>query len=218
MHKLIEQNPFGSMTNLRQLEDRSRARFVTRETIDKVVDKLVDPEMKLIVILARYGGLRVPSEPLAMKWGDIDWARERITVHCIKTERHEGKGTRVIPLFPEIRPYLDAVYDAAEEGTEFVITRHRLPPKSLRRRLDVAITLAGVEAWPKPFHNLRATRETELIETFPPQTVCKWIGHDISVAAKHYLQVTEEHYARALQKCVQQPAATHGDGVKSPER
>jgi len=100
------------------------------------------------------------------------------------------------------------------EGTEEVIIRHREAAKTLWRRLGVAVRAAGLDEWPKPFHNLRATRETELMETFPPQTVCKWIGHDISVPAKHYLQVTDEHYERALHKCVQQPAATACNGGK----
>lgn len=216
-HKLVSENPFGSMLDLRQIEDRSRMRFIPQEHINRVISQLVEPEMRLIVALARYGGLRVPSEPLAMRWADINWEQNRILVRSVKTERHTGRATRLIPLFPEIRPHLDAVWAAARDGAEFVIERHRLPPKSLRRRLEAAILAAGLEPWPKPFHNLRSTRETELIEHFPPHTVCKWIGHDINVAAKHYLQVTDEHYDRAMcmQKCVQQPAATAGDGRKA---
>jgi hypothetical protein len=64
---------------------------------------------------------------------------------------------------------------------------------------------AGLKPWPKLFQNLRATRETELAEQFPVHVVCEWIGNSPRVAAKHYLQVTEHHYAKAAQKAVQNP-------------
>ena len=163
--------------------------------------------MKLIVALARYGGLRVPSEPMAMTWGDVEWTKSRLTVRCVKTERHAGREIRVIPLFHEIRPYLETLWTPETGNDEFVINRLRLPAKSLTRRLLAAVKAAGFKEWPKPFHNLRSTRETELIEQFPPHVVCKWIGHDITVAARHYLQTTDEHFDRRVQKCMQRPAA-----------
>lgn len=61
--------------------------------------------------------------------------------------------------------------------------------------------------WPKLFQNLRSTRETELAETFPLHVVCSWIGNTQSVVAKHYLQVTDEHFKKALQNPVQYDAA-----------
>ena len=54
----------------------------------------------LIFALARYGGLRTPSETKSLKWGDVDFERGRIRVPSPKTEHHEGKGSRLIPLFP----------------------------------------------------------------------------------------------------------------------
>jgi hypothetical protein len=45
--------------------------------------------------------------------------------------------------------------------------------------------------------NLRGPRETELAESFLLQAVTAWIGNSLSVAAKHYLQVRDEHFERA---------------------
>ena len=64
----------------------------------------------------------------------------------------------------------------------------------------------------KPFQNLRSTRETELAETYPIHVVCAWIGNSEAVAAKHYLQVTDEHFERA-QKVTRNP--THSGAVLS---
>ena len=59
------------------------------------------------------------------------------------------------------------------------------------------ITRAGVTAWPKLFQNLRASRATELLATFPAHVVNAWLGHTEEVAEAHYRLVTNQHYALA---------------------
>lgn len=44
---------------------------------------------------------------------------------------------------------------------------------------------------------LRSSRETELADAYPAHVVCSWLGNTPKVAAKHYLQVTSEHFDRA---------------------
>jgi len=74
----------------------------------------------------RSGSARYPSEVLSLTWPDIDREHERITVHSPKTEHHPGKDTRVIPLFPELRPILQEAFDVAPEGAVYVVDeRHR---------------------------------------------------------------------------------------------
>ncbi len=74
--------------------------------------------------------------------------------------------------------------------------------------------MAGEKPWPKLFQNMRASRETELIEDHPIHVVCSWIGNSAAIAAKHYLQVRESDFERAAesaavlkQKAQQQAAA-----------
>ena len=43
--------------------------------------------------------------------------------------------------------------------------------------------------------------------------VCGWIGNSPRVAAKHYLQVTEDHYGKAVQNPVQ---TAHDGGRQEP--
>ncbi len=54
---------------------------------------------------------------------------------------------------------------------------------------------------------MRASRETELNESFPSHVVCEWIGNSMQIAQRHYLSVTEDHFTRALQNPVQQAVA-----------
>ena len=59
-----------------------------------------------------------------------------MTVHSPKTEHHEGKATRVIPLFPELRKCLEEVFDAAAPGTRYVITKYRDSNANLRTQFE----------------------------------------------------------------------------------
>ena len=45
-------------------------------------------------------GLRVPSEPLGLRWADVDWERTRITVGSPKTEHIEGGESSTDSHFP----------------------------------------------------------------------------------------------------------------------
>lgn len=55
----------------------------------------------------------------------------------------------------------------------------------------------GLKPWPKTFQNLRSTRETELAEEYPLHVVTAWLGNSEPVAAKHYLQITDDHFRSA---------------------
>ena len=169
-HELIPANLFedlksGSVTN------PSRYYFVTREEADRVLDACPDAEWRLLFALSRYGGLRCPSEHLAVRWGDVNWDRNRMTVRSPKTEHHPGGESRVIPLFPELRPHLEQCFDEAEPGEEFVIRRYRRRNSNPRTLMAKIIRRAGLKPWPKLFQNLRSTRETELADQFPIQVV-----------------------------------------------
>ncbi len=205
--KLLAENPFGDMKSLAVKAKKDREFFVTLEMAERVLAACPDNEWQLLFALCRFGGLRCPSEPLSLRWGDIDWERSRFRVSSPKTEHHEGKDHRWVPIFPELRPYLDAAWDAAKEKAEFVITRYRDRNANLRTQFNRIVSKAGLEPWAKPFQNLRSTRETELMESFPSHVVCAWIGNSEAVARKHYLQVTDEHFSRATQsEAAQNPA------------
>ena len=199
---LIEANPFADQTATIQANPE-RFHFVSREVADKVLAACPDAEWRLIFALSRYGGLRCPSEHLALTWDSVDWETGRIRIKSTKTEHHVDKASRLIPMFPELRPHLEAVFDAAPEGSVHVINRYRDTNSNLRTQLCRIIERAGVEPWPKLFQNLRSTRETELVEEFPIHVVCSWIGNSKAVAAKHYLQTTDEHFRKAAQNPTQ---------------
>jgi integrase len=191
------QNPLEGMTATVR-SDKARMFFVTRDMAAKVLEACPDAQWRLLFALSRYGGLRCPSEHLALKWADVDWERNRIRVPSPKTEHHEGGDCRIIPLFPELRPYLLQVFEEADPGTEYVISRYRDRACNLRTHFGRIIRQAGLEVWPKPWHNLRSTRQTELCEKYPIHVVCQWIGNSRAIAQEYYLQVTDAHFESAI--------------------
>lgn len=163
--KLIASNPFADFKGgVRGNESRSY--FVSREESQSVMDACPDAQWRLIFAFCRFGGLRCPSEILPLKWTDVDWAGNRLRVQSPKTEHHEGKGFRWLPLFPELRTPLLEVFEQAAAGTEYVITRYRLANVNLRTQLERIIKNAGLTAWPKLFQNLRSSAKFSRVSHF----------------------------------------------------
>ncbi len=219
-NRLVAENVFLDVKADGQA-NKDRQFHVGRDVIFRVIDAAPDAEWRLLIALSRFGGLRCPSEHLALRWQDVDWERNRFRVDSPKT------GERWVPIFPELRPYLEECFELAKEGAVHVITRYRNSDVNLRTTFMKIIRRAGERPWPKLFHNLRASRETELAAEHPIHVVCAWIGNTAAIAAKHYLTVREEDYERAAapggaksgapaaQKAAQQGAA--GKSTASPE-
>ena len=195
--KAIEENPFKGLPTVVR-GNRERFYYVERHTIEKVIDACPDAEWRLLVGLARYAGLRVPSEALLLRWGDVALDGRTMTITSPKTEHYEGKGTRQCPVFPELSLLIEEAREVAPADSEFMIQRYRDSTQNLRTQFKRIIKKAGIEPWPKLWQNLRSTRVTELADDFPEHVVVQWLGHSEKVAREHYLQVTDEHINRAV--------------------
>jgi len=195
---LVNSNPFAGLPTTVH-RNPARDRFITPAEAARILDACPDAEWRTIFALCRWSGLRCPSEVAALKWADIDWARGRLVVTCVKTAHHAGRETRLCPLFPEVRAALMESFELADEGAVYVVPRLRSrgAKANLRTTFTKIVRRAGVKPWPKLFVNLRATRATELADEFPGHVVSAWLGHSEAIADKHYRQVTDEHFERA---------------------
>ena len=200
-YKLIDSNPFKKLVGS-IVANKERQFFVTPEMSQRVLEFCPDAEWRLLFAFCRWAGLRNPSETLNMRWEYIDWERNRMAVRSPKTDAH-GIRFRDVPIFPELRPHLEAAFELAEVGAEFCIMQYRSQDKNMRTRFQKIVRRAGYEPWPRLFQNLRATRETELMEEFPAHVACDWIGNSTAVAMEHYAQTTDAHFEKAVQKAVQ---------------
>ena len=91
------------------------------------------------------------------------------------------------PLFPELRAILDEAWEAAAEGP--CMSSATMPTAqaadtpggwrncNLRTQFGRILKRAGLEPWPRLFHALRASRETELVREYPIHVVTAWLGN-----------------------------------------
>lgn len=201
--RLVDDNAFdGIKIDLRS--DKSKNFFVNSAAATAILEACPDQEWRTLFALARFGGLRCPSEVLGLRWSDIHWDRGRFKVRSPKTEK-AGKAERIVPLFPELLNELNNLFALVAPGVGspadgFVIARYRDVEANLRTMMGRIIDRAGLTRWPKPFMALRSSRRTELERSgrFANHVLNDWFGHTGAIAETHYLQVTEDDFTVAV--------------------
>jgi hypothetical protein len=155
-----------------------------------------------------------------------------------KVEHHEGRGIRSCPISPELRPFLDEAFEIFGDKSEYVVaapqyraaanTAMGWKNSNLRTEMTRLLRRAGVSGWPRLFHSMRASRQTELQREFPLHVVCSWLGtspHHASHRPTDYLLVTEDDFVKAAGakkegrqgRCVPPIRATHQLGDPNGE-
>ena len=154
--------------------------------------------------LSRYAGLRCPSEHLGLTWADILWDRNRFVVRSPKTENSGKAPAASSRIFPALYPLPPGRIRGCGTRTG---SRHRQEPRgrgmgnglttNWRTQFLRILRRAGLKTWPRLFHALRASCQTDLADQFPAHVVCEWLGNSLAVAREHYLQTIEAHYRKA---------------------
>ncbi|MDP6542665.1 MAG: tetratricopeptide repeat protein [Phycisphaerae bacterium] len=135
--------------------------------------------------------------------------------NAIEINSDDAEPYHRMGVFPELYPYLQDAFEQAEPGEVYCCPQYVNASQMYRKTILDVIKQAGLTPWAKIFQNCRATRETELAETYPAHVACKWIGNSLRVANEHYLQVTEDHFKKAVHFPVQYDAAERGIGLHS---
>ena len=225
--KLIADNPFETIKSGSQ-RNPARFYFVTVDEYRRLLEGCTNAKQRLIIALARIGGLRCPIDLCGLRWSEIHWQEKWFWVHSPKTEHHEGKDKRQVPLFPELERRFQEFYDTLPEGCEDLIfpAESTIPPtispkKSLSSWIKKVANRAGVELWEKPFQNCRSSRDTELRKIFPEYLVNRWIGHTQQVAEAYYTQILPSDFINAHNaekdggKTVGEPAGMRYTGIEN---
>lgn len=227
--RLISENPFAPMKKIAVQKNKSRDYFITPTESGKVLAACPTNEWKLIWCLARYAALRIPSELENLTWGDVNFDANNgtgsIVIHAPKTEHHGAEhSSRVIPIYGEVRPYLqqqlDDLLEAFDPKAESLSKQHILRRyrgrNNIRTQLSKIIRRAGLIPWPKLYQNCRVTRKNELRDLgFDPETICAWLGHDARTAFTFYHEPTASEFEKAanLQIPMQSAAVSRLQGM-----
>ena len=70
---------------------------------------------------------------------------------------------------------------------------------NLRTYFEKIVFRAGLQQWPRLFHNLRGSRSNDVFSQHPDHVAEVWMGQTKEIARKHYLHVTDADYETALQ-------------------
>ena len=154
--RYVSENPY---TDIRMGKPTNKGKFqrVPMDDIYRVLEACrgnAPEELRLIIILSRVLGVRIPSEINEMKFEDFEGHR------CFRISDSGKTGHRVVPFLDEIIPYFEAVRAKAKPGQEYVFEYYR-KHKSAARGLDRAVKKAGVKPWPGDFVQLRSNVITE---------------------------------------------------------
>ena len=153
-----------------------------------------------LFLTAAFTGLRL-GELLALRWGDLDFARETIRVRR-SYNVHGGVGTpksgkvRSVPMVPDVGRALDRLSRRERfTGDHDLVFRGELgghlDATALRVRYKAALARAGLRAL--RFHDLRHTFGTLAIDKASILQVKEWMGHSDVQTTMRYLH----HKSRA---------------------
>jgi integrase len=183
----VDHNPFDSIKPGQGKPDVTRRRFVSDAEVEKLLRSVRDPEWRVVIVLARYCGLRIPSELVGLRWEHIDWETEQIRIVEAKSD------VRFCPLFHRhVADELRSLRDELERvgcKSDLVFGRWTLRRDSnLRTQLNRFVKAAGLEPWPRVFHNQRASRCTELVNDkgLSRKEVSTYMGNSEEVIFEHY--------------------------------
>jgi integrase len=196
----IAANPFAVIRGLGVRGKKDRHQDVPSEEVIKLLKVIPNLEARTIVALARWNGLRIPSEIRDLRWRDIDWEKRRMIIRSPKLARYEDKAERCVAIFPEAFAFLQELRrlrpEASEDDNIFSETfTHR---GNLRMYIEYYCRVSGIKLWPKLFINLRASHVNDINRAaFPPYVCHTWNGHSQEVANAHYMLIREEDYQRA---------------------
>ncbi len=217
--KMIPMNPFSHLKAPSQ-QNRSRIHYVSREIIEQVIAECSDAESKAIIGLARFAGLRCPSEIIPLKWKHIDFVAGTIKVTSPKTA-NSGKDMRIVPIDSDLMKLLIALNPGSSEDP--VISKIASKSKNFSGMLLAAIKKSGNKRWERIFQNLRASCEMEWNDKIGNAfAVSDMIGHSVLIAANHYNKVRPSHLSmisgiglETTQITTQQPPAQPSKDVQT---
>lgn len=211
----IKTNPFAKLKGS-NVGNKTRFYFVSLQEAERILDACPNAEMRLIFCLARFAGLRIPSELKFMEWSDISLSGDRFIVRVPKATNRRAQEaghfeTRPVPMFPELRKAFQEYWDTLPEGTTGKVFPNCLNGQALTSRFAKILKRVGITKWPKFFQNMRSTRDTELRRKYPEQDVNLWLGHTKEVALNHYMQTTDSLFSEASNEEVSDPEENLGE-------
>jgi integrase len=196
--QIVHANPFKTVEAGSQ-KNSDRQFEIDRDMLQRLLDVAPDRHWRLLILLVRIGGLRTGSETRALRWRDVDFVNREINVPGAKGKnRPDGSRNirwRIIPIYPELLEPLKDCFDPTEEFVLYGITGTDANVYNKFRKL---VKKAGLTPWPRLWHNMRASRDSELTAAGIPDFI-------VSQLQGNTVQVSRDHYKMVLKGTLGQP-------------
>jgi len=190
----LPKNPFAGISAGPDF-NLDRQFYIDRQTICKVMEHCRDDYDRLLLALARFGGLRISSETQQLRFCDF-------TDTVILVHRDTKTGAREVPHFGEIREIFDRIVGNLGKNVQpadFVFANMG-SKNSIRYRILSVIRGSGVKPWAKLFVNLRSSCITDCVERgYSEKMLDAMFGNSAVIRSRHYVQFRKEkEYAKVL--------------------
>lgn len=211
------ENPMRAFRMEGASERTREPQVLTRDELHALVEKIKDPAIRRMVLIAAATGLR-RSELAGLKWADIDWMGAKINVRRGVVEGRVGPAKtrasqKAIPLDPMVAEIFTAIRkdSSFQDDTDWVFAsprRNGKKPLDLNEIQASYIRKAGREAglgdhlgW----HTFRHSYKTWLDESDVPLTVQRDLMRhaDIHTTAQVYGGVRVDRLRKANEGVVQ---------------
>lgn len=160
-----------------------RDRYLTREELDKLLASVVEPHVRLFIVLAVTTGARMTAI-LEAKWSAIDWVNGTIDYNPAGRVKTNKRRT-VVPLNRRAKEELTVARAMAQ--SEFIVEFRGGPIKNIRKGIEQAAKRSGV---PCSAHVFRHTAGVWMAQAdIPMSKISQYLGHTTT-------RVTEQTYAR----------------------
>jgi site-specific recombinase XerD len=180
---ILGDNPFKYIVRDCKATNISRQYYVERKMITKILEKCNDDRDRLIIVLARFGGLRIPSEIQKLRFCDF-------TDKVIKIHEDTKTGSREVPFFREIKEVFNRL---SGKPQELVFPDRYGKNWYPWQMLSDCIERAGFERWEKLYVNMRSSCITDMDAIgYPEKALDAVFGNSVEVRRAHYLQLQKE--------------------------
>jgi integrase len=226
--ELILRNPFAKVKEPPTPESNRKC-YIPAEYCLTAMEFAPTLEWKVLIALWRFLGLRRASEPLRLRWADVDWDNMLIRVYASKTST-----IRYVPIFDEVKEPLRRLYEQTGHDAEWVI--NDACPKKLKNspnrqgsskdanlytRFNKICRKAGLKPFKMAGNNMRASCVKDIYSGKYPELrgkldrIMQMFGHTPETAMRYYRRFCRDDYADVTSPISSSKTVSPTSGIES---
>lgn len=193
----LEVSPFMA-TSIKADVDKSNWLYVSKQEVLSVLDNIHNPELRAMIALYRFAGIRGKSELMEMTWTPetIRWSSTdnqcSISITSPKLKHTTARHWRTVPLPPFVERYLSEWFSSCPEGRKMFgvgVSFYRAADNVVKAFRENGIDIHRA-------YNLRRSFCCDMMEAVGAADAAMYeslCGHSFEVGMKHYQLL---HYNR----------------------